>query len=286
MWETLHIGKSMQSHAADEQPGAAYAMSHGRSLPSLRPVPLAAPGPQDAATSLTIVHVEGRTPFRRAVRAAAEPFRHVRYLAKDSERTISGPVLLVVNLLVLGSDPLAAVAYLARHTGDAPRVFAYCAEGANGLVMGVTEVFPHPFDPAACAMRLRARPGGLQRLLVVSEAVETAGVMRDVLSRAQTATAVAVDRRQALELLPSVDPDFVLIDLALPHGGALGLVNRLKSNRQTAALALGLFCSTPLDANEFRSHMHLITRGMRFSVAGLAHAVTNVLADSVPRADG
>src|SRR5438067_13813253 len=107
----------------------------------------------------------------------------------------------------------------------------------------MADIFPYPFRANDCATRLLARPGNLQRVMVVSEDVDTMGVMREILARGSCSTAVVFDSRQALEFLPLVNPDVMLVDLALPNGEALRVISRLKADPKTARLEIGLVCT-------------------------------------------
>ncbi|MBI1817828.1 MAG: hypothetical protein HYR72_22865 [Deltaproteobacteria bacterium] len=226
---------------------------------------------------LSLLHLDGHPAFRIAAQEAAEKYGQARYSTSNRD-DVAGNGFVVVNLL--DPDPLTAIIRAAARCGEDPRAFAYCADGTAGFALGMVDFFPHPFEPHTCATRLLARTDGIERMLAVSEDIGTMGVVREALGRVQCSTSVVFDSRQALELLPMVKPDLVLIDLALPRGEGLRLVNRLKSDPKTAAIALGLFCSKPVDPADFQQQAQRAIRGLAFSPADLTRALANVLADS------
>jgi CheY-like chemotaxis protein len=239
--------------------------------------PVARPQAERRPEALSLLHLDGRPAFRTAAQEAAEKYGHARYSTSNRD-DVAGNGFVVVNLL--DPDPLAAIIRAAARCGEDPRAFAYCGDGTAGFALGMVDFFPHPFEPHTCATRLLARTDGIERMLAVSEDIGTMGVVREALGRVQCSTSVVFDSRQAIELLPMVKPDLVLIDLALPRGEGLRLVSRLKSNPKTAAIALGLFCSKPVDPADFQQQVQRVIRGLAFSPADLTRALANVLADS------
>jgi CheY-like chemotaxis protein len=162
--------------------------------------------------------------------------------------------MLAVNLLNRTQDALAVLLSAVTTDSDAEEIFAYCADGSCGFSFGVVDFFAHPIDPDACITRLLERRGTVQRLLAVSENVEMTGALREVLSRMRCSTSVAFDVRQAIDLLPMIKPEVVLVDFALPRGEGLRLVGRLRSDPKTRDVPLAVLLPNGANAAEFRQH--------------------------------
>ncbi len=211
---------------------------------------------------ITVIHIEDDAACREVVRATAAKFPHVGYTpAPEAEAPERGwRSVLAVNLLTRTVDPLAAIAASGRWGVDDPCVFTYCAHGGRGIVLGLVDFFPPPFEPDACASRLLGRPGGLQRLLAVSEDVETMGGLREILGRVHCSTAIAFDGRQALELLPMVKPEVLLVDLNVPRGESLRLISRIRSDPKMAALSIAVLWTRPIPSAEFLQHVSRAVR--------------------------
>ncbi len=211
---------------------------------------------------ITVIHIEDDAACREVVRATAAKFPHVGYTpAPEAEAPERGwRSVLAVNLLTRTVDPLAAIAESGKWGVDDPCAFTYCAHGGRGIVLGLVDFFPPPFEPDACASRLLGRPGGLQRLLAVSEDVETMGGLREILGRVHCSTAIAFDGRQALELLPMVKPEVLLVDLNVPRGESLRLISRIRSDPKMAALSIAVLWTRPIPSAEFLQHVSRAVR--------------------------
>ncbi len=211
---------------------------------------------------ITVIHIEDDAACREVVRATAAKFPQVGYTpAPEAEAPERGwRSVLAVNLLTRTVDPLAAIAESGKWGVDDPCAFTYCAHGGRGMVLGLVDFFPPPFEPDACASRLLGRPGGLQRLLAVSEDVETMGGLREILGRVHCSTAIAFDGRQALELLPMVKPEVLLVDLNVPRGESLRLISRIRSDPKMAALSIAVLWTRPIPSAEFLQHVSRAVR--------------------------
>ncbi len=238
--------------------------------------------PPAAATSReeVVVHVEDDAPLRAAVRAAVEGAGGHRYmaLAQGDEPPADVMPFLAVNLLARDLDPLAAI--LDPRWGHLdPRAFTYLAAGTRGLIAGMVDFIPYPCEPDACATRLLERPGGTQRLLMVSDKIEVMNEIRAVLNRVRCSTSLALDGRQAFDLVGMVKPDAVLIDLTLPRGEGLRLVNRLRSDPKTAGLSIIFALGEPLDLGRFRADATRVLGECRFSADDLTGSLARALTE-------
>jgi CheY-like chemotaxis protein len=237
-----------------------------------------APAPSAMTDGVTVVHFDDQASCREALRAAAAKFHHVRYV--DGSQFIAPSTndrrLLAFNLLGEGLSFLPEAAESTDTRGEGIHALAYCADGAKGMVLGVLEFFPHPFDPEVFAARVLARKG-TQRLLTVSEDVERLGQLRQLLGRAQCSASMVFDGRQALEMLPIVKPDMVLVDLSLPRAEGLRFIARLRAEASTADLAVGIFFSRPFDPADFAQQAVRLVRASNFDAADLGRALVHAL---------
>jgi CheY-like chemotaxis protein len=227
---------------------------------------------------LTVVHLEDHGPLRDTLRAAVDRYPYARYaaLADAGVSADSGPHLLAVNLLAREVDPTAVICD-PRWRLREPRALTYLAAGARGVVVGLVDFVPYPIEPDECATRLLERPGGTQRLLMVSDKIEVMNEIRAVLNRVRCSTSLALDGRQAFDLVGMVKPDAILIDLTLPRGEGLRLINRLRADPKTAGIGLVLALAEPFDATRFRADAARVLADCRFAPEDLCGALGQVL---------
>jgi CheY-like chemotaxis protein len=196
---------------------------------------------------LSLIHAEEDPILQEVVRSAVTKFPTARYstLSSGQERPEGRP-FLALNMLSRTLDPLAILAECGKLGMDDPAAFTYFAYGGKGFVAGMVDFFPHPFEPDGCASRLLGRSGGLQRLLAVSEDVDAMTGIREVLGRVRCSAATAFDGRQAMDLLPMIKPEVILVDLSLPRGEGLRVVSRICTDPKTAAVGIALFWTQPI----------------------------------------
>jgi len=233
------------------------------------------------AQLLTVVHLEDRPEYREALKSTVSQFPRMEHQAtsKIPPAPPPGPSLLVVNLLVGGLDALAAIGAADRWGLSDPTVFVYCADSGRGVVLGLVDYFPEPFDVDACATRLLERDSATQRLLVVSDNIELMNTIRSTMSRFHCSTSGALDARQAFELATLVRPDFALIDLALQRGEGLRLLARLRSDPKTAALPAAFLCGRKIDASDLRAYAARVARDTPLDVEEFKRATQQALTD-------
>jgi CheY-like chemotaxis protein len=249
--------------------------------PSAAPPPSPALGVSPAARAaagdaLALVHLEQQDALQAIVHAATEKFGQVTYSAGTSDsRAAEARTVLAINILSAGADPWNAIS---THVGAAEEempVFAYWVDGERGFVAGLVDYFREPFDPHTYAARLLCR--GVQRVLTVSEHIDGMAMLRATLAEAQCSTSVVFDAKQALDLLPMVNPDTVLIDLALPKGEAFRLIARLRAEPKAARVRVGVFFSRPVDPAELAQQARRVAQGVPFAAADLTHALMQAL---------
>lgn len=265
--------------AAREEPRRSSAAAAEPALPKLDEAPRIIP---NFGEPVVLVHIEDDPGLQDVVRAATAKFEHARYtpLATAGEDHGAGRRLFALNLLARDVDPLTAISEAAVQGREDPSAFTYLASGSRGFVIGPVDFFPHPFEADACASRLLGRPGGLQRLLAVSEDVDTMGGLREVLGRVRCSTAIAFDGRQALDLVPMIKPEVVLVDLSLPRGEALRVVSRLRSDPKTASVGIAMLWTSTLSPKEVAQAAQRALGDYALSHQDLGRALTRVLSES------
>ncbi len=281
------------SSAAASASAPAQQEGHAVGLPAAEPVKQPARRvAEQRGQPITVIHLDDDVACQDAVRTVIGRFPHTQYTtaaqALGAEGRAGGQRLLAVNLLARSVEPIAAIADPARWGIDDPCAFVYCAYGGHGLIIGLADFFPHPFEPDACASRLLGRPGGLQRLLAVSEDVDMMNGLREVLGRVRCSTAIAFDGRQALDLVPMVKPEVVLIDLNLPKGEGLRVVSRLRAEPKTVDLSVAILWTAPLNVKEFTQSALRVVRETTLTPQDIGLALTRVVSslELVIAADG
>jgi chromosome segregation ATPase len=234
--------------------------------------------------SLSLVHVEDDVSLRDALRGVIDGAEHVRYCnAREAE---DDPVpkgsLVAANLLASGIDPLHLLASSKASEG---RAFLYCSAGGKGRLVGLVDYFPYPFEPEACAARLLEGGEGVSRLLAVSEDIEAMHALRALLGRARCSTTVALDARQALDLIELVNPDVVLIDMSLPRGEGLELLARLRTEAATAGIHVAFLWTRAHEHNEARRRVPRLFGSGSFVAGELTAAIEALVFPEAPPAE-
>lgn len=224
---------------------------------------------------ITVIHLEENTMFRDPVRDIVSRLPDARYLnTLDLEHTSGiGIRMLAVNLLNRAHDPLTAIASVVEGDTDPSNVFAYCADGSYGFSFGAVDFFTQPVDPDTCVARLLETRGTIDRLMAVSENLDMTGALRAALLRIRCSVSVALDLRQVLDLLPMIDPNVLVIDLTLPRGDGLRLINRLRADPKTRELPLAILLPPTTNVAEFRQYALRAARESPLSPNDLAQAL-------------
>lgn len=213
----------------------------------------ASPAEDERPSRIAVIHLEDRPDLQDAIQGAVASFRVASYFPESAlaDGIPEGRPLLVVNLLASASEPLAVISDN-RLMPKEQRAFIYATDGARGFVLGMTEIFAAPFEPARCAARILEVIPNSPRVLMVSEAVLGTPELRAHLVRQNCTTSIAFDERQALSLLPSVRPALVLIDLNLPRGEGLRLAGRIRADEHYRSTRLGFMWQQKIDPTAFR----------------------------------
>jgi len=235
---------------------------------------VAVPAASKSGGPLTLIHLEDNKAYRESLRDVLARVPQSAYLNTLDAPAAAGSRLLAVNLLNRAHDPFAAIA---AETSEQPEIFAYCADASYGFAFGLADFFSQPIDADALVTQLLERRGVVQRLLAVSDNIEMTAALREVLSRMRCSTSVAFDSRQAIDLLPMIKPDVVLVDFALPRGEGFRLVARLRSEPKTRDVPLAVLLPATVNLAEFRQQALRVAREISMEPAQLAQLLAERL---------
>ncbi len=236
-------------------------------------------GAEDEADQrrLLVINLDGDPFTRSSIEEAVAGVSGADYCCEpDGERPPGAEVSLVVNLASDKFD-LNWLTDCDRWGLDEPEALAYCGRDGRGVFFRKVMFFPPPCDFDECAARLLSGADTLQRVLAVGEDVDFMSGLRESLGRVRTSTAIAFDGRQAVDLIPMVKPQMVLIDLNLPRGGGLRIASQIAANPDLRNVAIAMFWSQPIDPASFRQHAVYAMRDVRIDPAALSRSVKQIL---------
>lgn len=265
-------GDKGRSPARTVRPGPSSAAP--AAAPTVTPSPSQAVG---AGAPIHLVHLEDNKAYRDPIQAMISSQPESKYLTvMEAPRGGARQQVLLVNLFNSTHDAFAAIAGALAENAER-EVLAYCADGSSGLSLGPVEFFTQPIDPNDIVARILERRGMIQRLLTVSDDVEMTAALRKLLAPMRCSTPSAFDARQAVDLLPMIEPEVVLVDFALPRGEGVRLAMRLRADPKTRKLALAIVLPQGLSAAEFRRHAAPAVREFAFPPDQLARSVAEQL---------
>jgi CheY-like chemotaxis protein len=130
-----------------------------------------------------------------------------------------GPWRVVVNL----TQPKALDTLVTlREAGSRARFYGCVADAAagRGLMLGVIEPAARPLDPNAILALLEQYGTKGKRVLTIGDDVDAFISLRQALTRSGMSVSMAWNGKQAIELLPMVRPQLVVLDLGLAAADA------------------------------------------------------------------
>ncbi len=231
---------------------------------------------------MVVLGIDGDPVFDAAVEAAAARIDGARFTT--DVRGDVGPAAdlrLVVNLASENFD-LEIFSKSPPNGLDEPEALVYCGKDGRGVFFRRVMFFPPPCDLDECSARLLAGSDSLQRLLAVGEDVDFMSGLRESLGKVRASTAIAFDGRQAVDLLPMVKPELLLVDLNLPRGEGLRVASQIAADPEQKHVQIAMFWSKPVDPLVFRQQAIYSLRDFQLEPARLTTAVTRELSMSVP----
>ena len=143
----------------------------------------------------------------------------------ETDTAPEGRRLILANLLVDDPDEISA---LIGESRDEDRLLGYIADGGQGAPLGEIGWLSAHLTTEEALERLGRDHGLPRHTLLVSERLREMAGLREALTNAGSAVAMACDARQALDLLEIVQkPDAAILDVAVESAAALALGARL-----------------------------------------------------------
>ena len=143
----------------------------------------------------------------------------------ETDTAPEGRRLVLTNLLV--DDPDEIIASMGESRQE-DRLLGYVADGGRGAPLGEIGWLSADLTTEQALERLGGGLGLPRHTLLVSERLREMAGLREALTNAGSAVAMACDARQALDLLEIVQaPDAAILDVAVDSAAALALGARL-----------------------------------------------------------
>lgn len=193
--------------------------------------PLAAGGRAVATapqySPVSVVHWETYEPFRNSVQATAGRFA-ATYAEEMSpaEPPPGGRRLLVLNLL--GAGAIQWIRDQARLNPRRTSAFTYAFDCGRGLVLGTLDYMPLSTDVRADVERYLDTQTA-RRILIVGGDFDVVSQMQETLNAHGCTTSTALNSKQALDLISTIKPDLVMLDMRLPRESSVRLVHHLRN---------------------------------------------------------
>ncbi len=228
------------------------------------------------ARRVVLVHVDDNPSRLESVRDLAASIG-VEISTSPSVDVPSGTeVCAAINLLAAHVDALDALVELTKDNSIV-RALMYCAVDDRGSILGMVDVYPAPFDPRLCAPYMVATYPRIRRVMTVGDSLDSMSQLRELLGQSRCSTAVAFDGRQAMELIPLVKPEYVLVDISLPGASGVELLLEL-GRRAEPKIAFGVTWSKPIDVDAFRATFDALSAAAPLPGKVFSDAVNALLA--------
>jgi chromosome segregation ATPase len=231
-----------------------------------------------------VLCVDGDPVLQSAVESAIARTQRARCITDlDEEIPENSDVHLVVNL-ASEQFTLDLIAGSARFGLDEPEALVYCGKDGRGVCFRKVTFFPPPYDVDECSARLLSGSDSLQRLLAVGEDVDFMSGLRESLGKVRTSTAIAFDGRQAVDLIPMVKPQMILVDLNLPRGDGLRVASQVAADPAQRNVKIAMFWSKPIDPLVFRQQAIYALRDFHLEPEQLGRLLYQALNEDLPHA--
>jgi CheY-like chemotaxis protein len=166
--------------------------------------------------------------MRTAVQAAAT--RWSATYAEDatpSEPPANSRRVLVLNLLGPG-----AIQWIRDQSRLHPRrasAFTYAFDCGRGVILGTLDYLPVSMDIRADVEHYMEHQTA-RRILIVGGDFDVVSHLQESLGRHNCTTATALNSKQALDLVPTIRPELVMLDMRLPRESSVRLAHHLRNN--------------------------------------------------------
>jgi CheY-like chemotaxis protein len=145
----------------------------------------------------------------------------------------------------------------------------------SGFCFGPTDCIVWPSEPQSLLDALARLAPRAKRILAMSTDIDVVGAVRDQLTGAGLSAAVMLDGKQALDLLPSVRPDAVVLHLSASCVDVFRTIAGLRSNGNATLPVLFLIDREPStrDSSFLSGGVRTLANKGTFGPAGIAEAV-------------
>jgi PAS domain S-box-containing protein len=141
------------------------------------------------------------------------------------------PDLIVLNLMMPGMSGWEVLGSLKadRILREVPVIVATAAVNGRGSFLGTLELLQKPLDPESFHRAIRSQLNrDPKRALVVDDDLTTRALVRRFLEAAGVEVAEAEDGHHGLHMLSRVQPEVVILDLAMPLLNGFEFLNRIR----------------------------------------------------------
>jgi CheY-like chemotaxis protein len=144
------------------------------------------------------------------------------------------PALMTLDVMMPDLDGFDVIQVLRNDpiTRDLPVLFVSAVpEPERGAALGGSGFLLKPFAPEALLEQVRQLIGAqVMRVLVVEDDNHVRPVLARLIERGGFEVAQAADGHAALEMLPQVQPDLILLDIRMPGMDGYEVLRRIKSD--------------------------------------------------------
>ena len=176
---------------------------------------------------VSVVHWETYEPLRSTVQAAAARWSAVYSSeTKPAEPVANTRRVLVLNLL--GAGAIQWIGDQARLNPRRTSAYTYVFDCGRGLLLGTMDYMPLSMDVRADVERYVENQTA-RRILIVGGDFDVVSHMQEALAGRGCTTSTALNSKQALDLVPTIKPDLVMLDMRLPRESSVRLAYHLRN---------------------------------------------------------
>jgi PAS domain S-box-containing protein len=205
------------------------------------------------------------------------------------------PDVITLDVMMPGLDGWSVLALLKEDplVADIPVVMLTILDERNvGYTLGASGYLTKPIerDRLLAVLRRHARRSRTRRAMVVEDDDATRTLMRRTLEQEGWTVSEAANGRVALELLPSAEPDLILLDLMMPEMDGFEFLDMLRDGAERPRIPVVVITAKDLTDDDLRRLNGGVERVLRKRGTGPQDLLTQVrtlLADHLaPTPDG
>jgi CheY-like chemotaxis protein len=170
-----------------------------------------------------------------------------------------------------------------RSAGGIPKMpliaYALAESAPKGFWLGSVDFLPLPIEKGELRHLLNAMVPRIKRVLAMSNDIDVMGDVRTALSDSGISTAVVLDGRQALDLLPTVRPEAAILHLSPTCTDVFRAIAGLRSTEQARDIPILFLMDDEIQAREEA----FLSGGIRM-LAGRGNLIPSALVDTLASA--